>query len=992
MSHLRNEWLADRGLGFDADNDPRVGSYRNMSLQGDILSPSVSRISSFLPLVGTLILVSIYCILCVVLFLIMRPRCPRVFAPRTQLGLVSSRIVCAGVHELTVYRRLSPALPDGVFKWIKPFFEIPDTFILNHCSLDGFLFLRYLKVLRILCLVGCCIAWPILLPVHITGGRGLKGLDLLTVGNIQDNRKFYAHVIVAISWFSLTLLVIVRESLYYINLRIAYASSPFYAHQLSSRTILLTHVPKRYRNESCLRRLFGDSVNRVWIPKTSRALTRLINERKEVTSKLEEAEVELIVKSNKAHNKGSNPHLPIPPPTAPSTPPTTENSTGNCPGRPDHQSPGIEEPATVTLIPKGSRPRHRLWGQFGRKVDTISWARSQIKSLNTRIFKLRRQLRQTHVSTLPAAFVEFDTQESAHAAHQYLAHHQPTQLIRHLGIRPNDILWQSLRMGWRERIIRTSFFYGLIVAAIILWSFPTAAIGVVSNVQSLSENLPFLYWIRQIPQRLLRFLQGFVPALVLTLWIAVVPALLRFCAVQAGALSLSTMELFTQKSYFAFLVVQVFLITSFSTTVFSMLPNLLQKPLSIPDILANNIPRASDFFFSFILIQCLADGASTVFPIVDLCRHHFLGRKARTPRMQYRVWRRMRRVHWGTVFPRISNMGVITLCYAGIAPVILIFAAGGMFFLQMVYRYNVIYVVDCDLTSTGLFYPQALLHLIIGLYLAELCLIGIFILKSAFVPMAFMILFAILTALVHIELSKAIDPLLHNLPQCLWREEKDPPGGQEENMFGNSTCNARSPGHVATVEQVEESGREERVEANTDNGELSFAMLSLPSRFRFSSMKAGQTQTLESRMVCHTRISSPWNLMKQCHSLFGPQWSVPDLRKKILSLHETVSSDAFQAYEYPTEGTTEAYLPPELWLPKPTLWIPQDGIGVSRQEMAQAKRYTPITDVGATLDESGQIVTNFRDAPIDEAKLSGTRWEAIESAAPSLLSPSALGL
>lgn len=282
-----------------------------------------------------------------------------------------------------------------------------------------------------------------------------------------------------------------------------------------------------------------------------------------------------------------------------------------------------------------------------------------------------------------------------------------------------------------------------------------------------------------------------------------------------------------------------------------------------------------------------------------------------------------------------------------------------MFFLQILYRYNVIYVVDCDLTSTGLFYPQALLHLLIGLYLAELCLVGIFILKSAFVPMALMILFVILTALVHLELSKAINPLLHNLPQCLWSEEKDP-SGEEENMFRDSTRNARSPGHVATVEQVGASGRQDCVKAHTENGEQSVVM---PSFLR--------------------------NLMKQ---LFGPQRSVADLRHEILSLDETVYQDPFQPYRYPTKGTTEAYLPPELWLPKPTLWIPRDGVGFSLQEIAQTKRYIPITDVGASLGENGQIVTNFRDVPIDEAKLSGTRWEAIDSAVPSLLSPSALGL
>ncbi|KAJ3546269.1 hypothetical protein NM208_g1636 [Fusarium decemcellulare] len=838
MLPLRNEWLAGRGLGFETDDDPRVGSNRNVSTEGGILSPSDSRISSFLPL-------------------------------------------------------------------IKPFLEIPDTFILNHCSLDGFLFLRYLKVLRILFLVGCFIACPILIPLHITGGRGLEGLDLLTIGNVRDSRMFYAHAVVVMLWFSFALLMIVRECLYYIDLRIAYVSSPFYAQQLSSRTMLLIHVPNRYRNESCLRRLFGTSVKRVWIPRTSKTLTALIKERKEVASKLEKAEIELIVKSNTAHNKGPNFHSILPLMSF-STPLAINNSTvGNYSDSSDLPVPDIGESARVPSIPKGARPHHRVWSRLGCKIDTISWARFRIKHLNTQISKSRYQLCQARESSIPAAFIEFDTQQSAHAAHQKLAHHKPRQLVRHLGIRPSDILWQSLRIGWRESITRRLFVYGFIAAAIILWSFPTAAIGVASNVEFLSENVPFLGWTRQIPQRLLRPLQGFIPALVLTLWIAVVPALLRFCAVQAGALSLSMVELFTQETYFVFLVVQVFLITSFSSAVSSMLP---------------------------------------------------------------------------------------AFCYAGIAPVILIFAACGMVFLQMIYRYNLIYVLDCDLSSTGQFYPRALLHLVTGLYLAELCLVGIFLLKSAFVPMTFIILLVVLTAFVHFELSKAINPLLHNLPQCLWYENEDPPGRQEEDMSGNSPCNARNPGDAATMEELEDSEGEDWAEADTENEEIVSTMPSFTSRFRFSSITAGRTQAPKSGLGNFTRSFGFCNLAKQLESLRNPRWLVPDVRNERLSLHETVSSDNLQVDEYPIEGTTKGYLPPELWLPKPTLWIPRDGMGVSRQEVAQTKRYTPITDAGATLHEGGRIVTNFGEAPIDEARFGQTRWEAIESAAPSLICPSALGL
>lgn len=82
-----------------------------------------------------------------------------------------------------------------------PFFAIDHTYILNNCSLDGFFFLRFLRVLAIICLVGCCLVWPIILPIHGTGQIGLKQLDQLTIGNIKLSVRYYAHVAVAWCFF-----------------------------------------------------------------------------------------------------------------------------------------------------------------------------------------------------------------------------------------------------------------------------------------------------------------------------------------------------------------------------------------------------------------------------------------------------------------------------------------------------------------------------------------------------------------------------------------------------------------------------------------------------------------------------------------------------------------------------------------------------------------------------------------------------------------------
>ena len=69
--------------------------------------------------------------------------------------------------------------------------------MLNHQSLDGYLLLRYLKIASAICLVGCCITWPVLWPVNITGGAGQTELNKLSFSNVSNKNRYYAHTFVA---------------------------------------------------------------------------------------------------------------------------------------------------------------------------------------------------------------------------------------------------------------------------------------------------------------------------------------------------------------------------------------------------------------------------------------------------------------------------------------------------------------------------------------------------------------------------------------------------------------------------------------------------------------------------------------------------------------------------------------------------------------------------------------------------------------------------
>lgn len=124
--------------------------------------------------------------------------------------------------------------------------------------------------------------------------------------------------------------------------------------------------------------------------------------------------------------------------------------------------------------------------------------------------------------------------------------------------------------------------------------------------------------------------------------------------------------------------------------------------------------------------------------------------------------------------------------------------------------------------SKGLFYPHALLHLTIGLYLAEICLIGLFALHLSFGPLAIMVIFFIFTGLVHVSLSDAIAPLLQNLPQTLsleeiQREEKEAAERARELATARPTGDGRGAGAASSYFDPEQAFGED--DARGDNDE-----------------------------------------------------------------------------------------------------------------------------------------------------------------------------
>lgn len=161
------------------------GSDENIGSSQETEAVSASR------LLSTLAPVAVYAVIWLALFLILR----RIFVRNYQARSV--------LNTLKESER-SPQLPPGLFSWIAAFVKIPDSYVLTHHSLDGFLFLRLLKMAVISCFVGAAICIPILFPVNITGGGKQEQLDILNLSNVSGTYwRYFAHAGCAYLFFGM---------------------------------------------------------------------------------------------------------------------------------------------------------------------------------------------------------------------------------------------------------------------------------------------------------------------------------------------------------------------------------------------------------------------------------------------------------------------------------------------------------------------------------------------------------------------------------------------------------------------------------------------------------------------------------------------------------------------------------------------------------------------------------------------------------------------
>lgn len=253
------------------------------------------------------------------------------------------------------------------------------------------------------------------------------------------------------------------------------------------------------------------------------------------------------------------------------------------------------------------------------------------------------------------------------------------------------------------------------------------------------------------------------------------------------------------------------------------------------------------------------------------------------------------------------------ITYALISPLLLGFAAIGFVLVYFASRYNGLYVLTNNIDTKGAAYAKALNQLMTGVYLSEICLIGLFAINTAPGPIVLMAVFLGATVIYHVIMRHALHPLTIYLPESF------------------------------------ESSHQSALFSSADNKSYDFSKVGVPPS--------------------EAQAMTPKKSSARKTSLLAKIFS-PSKFKSFGSVKGLVPDYASRTYE--ELALKNAYYNPVITQPAPKLWIVRDEMGISRREAKDSSDVISISDDFAHFDQKGKVqwdVDRLTSVPIWEKRV-----------------------
>lgn len=635
--------------------------------------------------IHSLIIAFTLCVIQLSLFCLLRPRFDPLYQPR-----------CTYVPEIE--RVEKPG--DGFFEWLIPTWNAQILAYLDN-GLDAYFFLRFLVFLLLFFL--CCgfLNMAILVPINLSTSKDIRTSILRRMSiHIPDNEAkalLNFHFVCAFVTISALHFLLIKETKTALKIRSAYMESPRYKMLVSSRVVLISGIPHHMRNHSSLSTFcasFTGNLKELWFVDDFREIAMNVREAQRAFELLERTESICLARGISANSY-------------------------------------FQYPPYQLLLPNfeklGLRSRFLLssWVTMFmglKKQPMRNWCITQIIDRNRQV---NERLRKGEGRT-DKAFLEFQSQSSARIANQCFNLSEKYFGKTITDVDPRDVIWSNLLE--ESEVVRQLKYFLIRIALLCAIGFSVLPVSVIGFFfQAVSHLISSINGVKNLPLEARSLIANVLPSLVLNIYtmchLELIKSLLKHGTVWTG----QELQLLLQRWYFVSLFVHQFLAVSISTSVTKIFLLIIQRPSTLPILLARNLPEAAHFFYRHLAVKVLAVCGADFLRIGRLLNELVIQPlTSLTPREKFHRSTRLTCTQWGLLYPILSLYGVIGVTYCVISPVITTLLLLVFFVMLIYYKYALqfVYTTTNPSETYGRLYFNALSLLYWGIYCLEFSIVG----------------------------------------------------------------------------------------------------------------------------------------------------------------------------------------------------------------------------------------------------------------------------
>ncbi|CAN0923619.1 CSC1-like protein At1g69450 [Linum grandiflorum] len=371
----------------------------------------------------------------------------------------------------------------------------------------------------------------------------------------------------------------------------------------------------------------------------------------------------------------------------------------------------------------GSSHDEHLFTLSSEKVDSVDQYQKRLRNTEPN-GRLEQQPISIEKDTR-TAFVSFRTRYGAATALRMQQSVNPLHWITEEAPEPDDIYWPFFTSTFMQRWTSKLVIVVVCVLLTVLFLIPVILVQGLTNLSQLESWFPFL---KSILTRkfISQVITGYLPSLILQLFLKIVPPIMWFLSSIQGHISLSEIEKSACDKVIWFTVWNVFFATVFSGSVFYQL-SIVLDPKSIPEKLAISVPAQESFFIAYVVTTGWAGISSELFRVVPFIGCLILkcfGRSTDNEDLE------VPSICFHRDLPKILFFGLLGVTYFFLAPLILPFLLVYFCMVYIIFRHQFINVYAPKHETGGRFWPMVHNTMIFSLVLMHAIAVGIFTLKN----------------------------------------------------------------------------------------------------------------------------------------------------------------------------------------------------------------------------------------------------------------------